>query len=74
MSVAIAVQRGSAMAYLEGYDRALTALGKLSTVTLSMEKEQEEEEKGENAGVDSVGQGDEEEEDEGDGLGESRAA
>ena len=26
-SVAIAVQRGTAMAYLEGYDRALTALG-----------------------------------------------
>ena len=30
-SVAIAVQRGSAMAYLEGYDRALRALGKPST-------------------------------------------
>jgi hypothetical protein len=44
-SVAIAVQRGSAMAYLEGYDRALTVLERQSA---EGEAEHEEEEEGEN--------------------------
>ena len=37
-SVAIAVQRGTAMAYLEGYDRALRALGQ----SKSQEEEEDE--------------------------------
>ena len=45
-SVAIAVQRGSVMAYLEGYDRALCALGKISTEEEKEEEEEEEEEYG----------------------------
>ena len=53
-SVAIAVQRGSAMAYLEGHYGALTVLGRPS------EEEEEEEAEGED-----VGQGERGKEDEG---------
>jgi hypothetical protein len=43
-SVAIAVQRGSAMAYLEGYDRALTTLERQSAEGEAEHEEEEEEE------------------------------
>src|ERR1700710_162540 len=43
-SIAIAVQRGSVMAYLEGYDRALTVLEKASTQSEEEEEGKEEDE------------------------------
>jgi hypothetical protein len=43
-SVAIAVQRGSTMAYLEGYDRAVSALGKPSKEKRKKKEEEDEEE------------------------------
>ena len=51
-SVAIAVQRGSAMAYLEGYDRALRALG---------ESKSQEEKENERHGKNEEAEGEEEE-------------
>jgi hypothetical protein len=59
-SVAIAVQRGTAMAYLEGYDRALTALGESST-------EEDEEAEGHDENEEAEG----EEEEDGDEVGRS---
>ena len=53
-SVAIALQRGTAMAYLEGYDRALRALGEPE----SQEEEEEDERHEEN----EEAEGEEEEE------------
>ena len=46
-SVAIAVQRGTAMAYLEGYDRALSALGESSTEEDEEDEGHEEDEEAE---------------------------
>ena len=44
-AMAIAVQRGSAMAYLEGYDRAWTVLENQSAEGEAEQQEEEEEEK-----------------------------
>ena len=63
-SVAIAVQRGSAMAYLEGYDRALRALG---------ESKSQEEKENERHGKNEEAEGEEEEDcDEVERRGDSR--
>ena len=61
-SVAIAVQRGSAMAYLEGYDRAVSALGKPSTKKRKKKMEEEEEEEEEEVEEEVLDEEDEEEE------------
>ena len=76
-SVSIAVQRGSVMAYLEGYDRSLTTLENPSAEGEEEEKEAEEEvvvdEQGEEEGYDNAVHGEEEEHvDEGLGVGERR--
>jgi hypothetical protein len=66
-SVAIAVQKGSAMAYLEGYDRALSALGKSSTEEDEDDEGDEEDEEvewEEEEGCGEVGQGEKGEDDE----------
>jgi hypothetical protein len=52
-SVAIAVQRGGAMTYLEGYDRALHAMNALQKQ--AAKKEMEEEDESEEEGTQSVG-------------------
>ena len=60
-SVAVAVQRGGAMAYLEGHYKALNALGR----TLEKEEKKEEvEEAEEEEEEEDVGKREEEEEDE----------
>ena len=79
-SVAMAVQRGSAMAYLEGYDKASCTLGMKLTEKEDMEEEdeeeqeEEEEDEEEEEECDNVGEREEGEKDDGEGLGESRAA
>ena len=53
--MAIAVQLGSAMAYLEGYDRALTVLENQSAEGEAEQEEEEEEKEGECGGAGAGG-------------------